>query len=343
MARIKLGIGMSHSPMMAMDGKYWIEFAKTDESNPFLYDEKGNHLTYEQLEKKRNGLYRVEATPERFEYLFQEMKKSYAHLKEQLNKAQIDVLVVIGNDHPGEFLDLYNVPAFAVFYGEKIISMKEEDRTRKLGRKQRMGEIPEALQQMKEGMGMDQNHVWPGHPPLALHLISSLLEQGVDAGALKEVDDPSRNGHGHGYGMVVTELMDKDRLIPMVPIYLNTWPPNEIPTSRCYDIGLKIRKAVEEWPEEANVGIVISGGLSHFVTDEDLDRTIIDALLNKKEDVLRGLPRHLIHAGPGNSEIRNWVMGAAVLEQLPMAWHRYLPVFRTGAGTGIGMTFALWQ
>lgn len=340
MAKIIQGIGMSHSPMMAMEGKYWHEFAKNDVRHPLLYDEKGNHVTYEELRKQRNDKYAEEAQIEKMKQLYEEMNKGFSRLKDEFLKAKPDIVVVISNDHPGEFIDSANVPALAVFYGDEVVSIDERKRLKTIKRERPAKDKPEVFENMAKEMGMDKENVWPGSSKVGLHLIESLMKQGFDIGALKEASDPSKHGHGHGYGMVVTKLMDENQLIPMVPIYLNTWPPNVISPSRCYDIGLALRKAIEDLPDDLRIAVVASGGLSHFVTDVGLDELVLNALRNRSEEELRNLPEYRLKAG--NSEIRNWVILAAATEHLEMSWDKYVPVFRTPIGTGIGMTFALW-
>lgn len=341
MAKIISAIGMSHSPMMATEGKYWMDFADNDYDHRLLFDEAGNHVTYDELNKKRGNIYEEEALPEKMIALYQEMEKGYAHLKDTVAKVKPDVVVVISNDHPGEFLDHYNVPALAVFCGKEIISIDDEKRkARYKDWFKKLSANPEAYHQMTSNMGVNKNNVWPGSSQVAFQIIESFIEQGIDIGVLKEAEDPNRNGHGLGYGMVVTQLMDNEKLIPMIPIYLNAVPPNVLTPTRCYDVGRALRSAIEAIPEDLNVCVIASGGLSHFVTNVDLDKQILDALHNKDEVTLRNLPRHLLQAG--NAEILNWITLAGAVEHLDLKWKLYLPVFRTPAGTGIGMTFAEW-
>jgi len=42
----------------------------------------------------------------------------------------------------------------------------------------------------------------------------------------------------------------------------------------------------------------------------------------------------------GSSEIRNWIAVAAMFQSVKAKWSEYLPVYRTVAGTGIGLAFA---
>ena len=86
------------------------------------------------------------------------------------------------------------------------------------------------------------------------------------------------------------------------------------------------------------VGVLASGGLSHFLVDEELDRAILKALADKDGDFLRNLPRNKLNAG--SSEILNWVALAGASEHLDLDWFEYVPGYRTPAGTGTGLSFA---
>lgn len=338
MAKIIQGIGMSHSPMMAADGEYWLEFAKADHIHKGLFDETGKHVTYDELSTQRQGRYDELALQSSMISLHQDMKKSFARLKSDVAAKKPDVIVVIGNDHDGELFDKWNVPSLAVYYGDVIISGSLVDRVQHRGGRALLTHISEAHDHMAKGMGMDKRNEWPGSSTVGTHLIKSLMEQGFDLAALKEIEEPTYNGHGHGYGMVVQELMEPGNLIPMVPIYLNIWPPNVMSLSRCYNFGLALRSAIESIPEDIKIAVVATGGLSHFVTDEDLDLQVMAALRNRSKEDLLNLPVHRLQSG--SSEIRNWIALSAVSEHLQLRWDNYLPVFRTESGTGIGMGFA---
>jgi hypothetical protein len=148
-------------------------------------------------------------------------------------------------------------------------------------------------------------------------------------------------GEGHAFGFVHKRLMD-GAAIPVVPLVLNTYyPPNQPTPRRCYRLGQAIRAAVDSLPGNARVGIIASGGLSHFTIDEELDGAVIAALRAKDAARLEGLPRHKLNSG--NSEIRNWICAAGALEQLKLDWLTYVPGYRTLAGTGTGMCFAAWS
>ena len=65
---------------------------------------------------------------------------------------------------------------------------------------------------------------------------------------------------------------------PTVPIILNTfYPPNQPTAARCVAFGKVLGRAIKNWKDEARVAVIASGGLSHFVIDEALDKLILRA------------------------------------------------------------------
>ena len=89
------------------------------------------------------------------------------------------------------------------------------------------------------------------------------------------------------------------------------------------------------------VGVLGSGGLSHFVVDEALDRHVLEILAKRDADAVAALPLEQLNSG--NSEIRNWIAAAGALEGLTMRLVDYVPCYRSEAGTGCGMAFAVWD
>ena len=189
---------------------------------------------------------------------------------------------------------------------------------------------------------MDVHREFASAPTFALELLSSLIDQGFDVAGVGEIPSSEDSiGLGHAYGAILTQIMC-EQSIPMIPIFINTYfPPNQPTPSRCYDLGLALHQAIESSPTELRVGIVASGGLSHFVTDERLDNQLLAALRSGSEEQLRAIPRKLLNAG--SSEIRNWIAVAAASKYLKLVWDEYIPVYRTPAGTGCGLGFACWS
>ena len=106
-------------------------------------------------------------------------------------------------------------------------------------------------------------------------------------------------------------------------------------------LGDVYKRQVQAWPEQARVAVIASGGLSHFVVDEQLDHRVLDGLAARDAGILSSLRRDQLRSG--NSEILNWVVAAGALEGLAPAVLDYVPGYRTPAGTGAGMAFARWE
>src|SRR2546430_2952430 len=163
-------------------------------------------------------------------------------------------------------------------------------------------------------------HDCPADAGLARHLIDELIDGEFDIAASDAT--PEGEGEGHAIGFVHKRIM-KD-VVPIVPICINTYyPPNQPTPRRCYKLGQAIRAAVESYPGDARIGIVGSGGLSHFVVDETLDRAVIDACRRNDAEALQSLPRKKLNSG--SSEIRMWICAAGAAEHLDVNWSSYTP------------------
>jgi hypothetical protein len=99
-------------------------------------------------------------------------------------------------------------------------------------------------------------------------------------------------------------------------------------------------EALKAMPNDLRVGVVASGGLTHFVVDEDLDRGVLAAFAAGEDRPLREIHPHAFRSG--NSEILNWIVVAGAVQGHRVAASEYIPVYRTSAGTGIGLGFVTW-
>ncbi len=330
MADIVIGIGTSHSPLLTLDGGRWAERAADDLRNQKLNMSDGRWVSYEQLAAAVENRYASVSTAEHFVAKAGICQNALDRIAADLAAAAPDVIVIVGDDQD-ELFSLSNMPALSIFYGDQVIT-----RHRQVG-----AASPSWLPTVVKGYAMDEAHVFPGAPAFALDLIKGLMARNVDVGAAAKVDDPRVAGFGHAYGFVVKRLFG-GRAIPIVPVMLNTYFPPNVPTpARCHDIGRALRAAIEASPMALRVAVVASGGLSHFVVDEALDRQVIDALLAADAQALRGLPAGALNAG--SSEIRNWIAVAGAIEGLQNRWLEYQPLYRTPAGTGIGVAFSVWS
>jgi 3-O-methylgallate 3,4-dioxygenase len=77
----------------------------------------------------------------------------------------------------------------------------------------------------------------------------------------------------------------RDNPCPSVMVTVNTfYPPNQPRARRCFDFGQSILKAIRAWDSDQRVALIASGGLTHFVIDEEVDRTFLAALENNDLD-----------------------------------------------------------
>jgi len=193
------------------------------------------------------------------------------------------------------------------------------------------------LSQVQRNLGMD-GEIYPAHPTAALHIIEELISRDFDIASSSETE--TEGGFGHAFAWVVGKML-KNVTIPMVPVLINTYfPPNQPTPGRCYDLGRALAGAVDSLPGDLRVAVVASGGLSHFVVDDELDRRILDAMIDHDEATLRALPVEQLNSG--TSEVRNWIAAAGAAQDLDHRWSEYIPAWRSPAGTGIGLAFGLW-
>ena len=145
---------------------------------------------------------------------------------------------------------------------------------------------------------------------------------------------------GHAYSFVHRFYLPDG--VPIVPVFLNAYyPPNQPPPARCVALGEGLRRAVEAFPGDARIGVMASGGLSHFVVDEVFDHAMIDALRRKDATFFSDAP--LTKLMSGSSEMRNWICLAGTLGSMEMQWVSYVPGYRTPSLSGTGLCFASFK
>lgn len=327
MAQIVLGIGTSHTPMLNAPPEDWPRFIERDAKRTNLLDTAGRLTTYEAQLKRAPADIDAQISPERMKSRHAAAEAAMSRLGDYLRDARLDALIVVGDDQD-ELYHPDNMPGFLVYYGDTIrnVPLKPVE---------------------NPGWGWRATARWyeekeprdyPVAAPLARHLIDALIDAEFDIATSDRT--PDGEGEGHAIGFVHKRIM-KD-VVPIVPVCINTYyPPNQPTPRRCFRFGQAIRAAVESYPGDARVGVIGSGGLSHFVVDEALDRGFIDLLRDKNADAIQNLPREKLNSG--SSEIRNWICVAGAVEHLSLEWSHYEPGYRTPAGTGTGLGFAFWS
>lgn len=327
MADIVLGLASSHGPMLGSPVEDFLKHAERDIANNAHLDLDGVELTYEALLEKADPSIADELLPDIVTSKVAGCQAGIAHLADALADEKPDVVVIIGDDQHEQFLS-DNQPAVLIYSGETIEN----------GVLPLPATAPEywktARSQYYEA---DQPRNYPVAAAFARYLTTFLVDAGFDISHSEKLPRPT--GEGHAYGFVHHRLMTGFSA-PIVPVMLNTYfPPNQPTPARCFALGRTLAKATKAWPEDIRVAFVASGGLSHFTVDPDLDATVMSAFLARDGEVLGSIPKHRLNSG--NSEIRNWIAVAGACEGLSPVWHDYIPCYRTPAGTGCGMGFAI--
>jgi hypothetical protein len=330
MADIVLAIGTSHSPLLNSPAEDYPKHAAIDASGRKLLDKNGRPCTYGELLQKADPSIKQQIEPKVLEERSARCTENIARLAKDLAEAKLDALIIIGDDQNEQFFE-DNMPAILVYWGDTIENnaMHMDEDAPQFWRK--------ARSQFHE---TEKTRRYPVDSKLGLQLIGGLIDQGFDVSQSKKLS--KEHGEGHAFGFVHRRMMSDDNIVPIVPVALNTYfPPNQPRPKRCYDLGKAIRKAVQNSKGSERVGILASGGLSHFTVDEELDRGVLDALKRNDGEALASLPVQKLNSG--SSEIRNWIALAGATGHLKNVWQEYVPCYRSAAGTGCGMGFALWK
>jgi len=330
MARLTHGFGASHTPMLLTEEEDWEKFAERDATGKFL-TKMGERTTFEALRASADPAVLDQIRPEILVARFNAAQAGVARIRRAIADSGIDTLIVIGDDQKELYFE-DNLPSILVYYGATIRNNPRHKAN------------PNPLgwwQKARGGYYQDEGEIaFPVDSGLARHMIDALIDAEFDVSTSDRLHDGV--GEGHAFGFVHRRLMDEHDPLPIVPVALNTYyAPNQPTPKRCYALGRAIRAAVESYPTEMKVGIIGSGGLSHFTVDEELDRALLEAMARKDVTAMTTIDRRKLNSG--SSEIRNWIVTAAACEPLDIAWSDYIPCYRTDAGTGTGVAFAEWR
>lgn len=327
MARISLGLGTSHSPQLNTPPETWPRHGEGDKRNPWLFDGSGKQVTWEELLSRAGNRYEGELSTDKHAARFERCNQAIAALQQTLRERRPGAVIVFGDDQAELFPEDWR-PAFQIHWGEDVLNMPKL-----------YTESPNELWRQAS---------WAYGPPggtcavpsaFAKHIVEQLVADGFDVAQSRRLAPGM--GVGHAFGFIVGRIMD-GHSIPLIPVVMNTmYPPNQPTPKRCFELGQAVASAIESWDEDMEVCVVGSGGLSHFVIDEELDAVIMRALGENDAATLCSLPGEKLQSG--SSEIRSWVAAAGALQHLRMELVDYVPCYRSAAGTGVAMTFARWS
>ena len=225
----------------------------------------------------------------------------YEWTREWIANQMPDVVVLVYNDHATTF-SLELIPTFAIGCAE-------------------------AFAPADEGFGARPVPVVEGHPELAWHIAESVILDEFDLTIANsmEVD--------HGLTVPLSLMFGRPEAWPVkvIPLAVNViqYPP---PTgNRCFALGEAIRRAVQSYPEDLDVQIWGTGGMSHQLQglragfiNREFDVAFLDRLTSDPK-ALRELPHleFLRDAGSEGIEMVMWLAMRGALGDDVTELHRF--------------------
>lgn len=330
MAEIVLGMATSHGPMLVTTTDLWSLRIPDDMRNRHPW--RGRLWSFDELVEARKGEGLDEKVrPDAMQASADQCRRAIEELARVFHQAKPDVAVIVGNDQM-EIFDEGLIPAFSVLWGEEILNAEFPP--------ERMANLPPGIKESVAGYIPEGGATYKAVGELGRHIIETAIDDGFDVASMKRLPKPETP---HAYGFVYRHIM-RDDPVPSVPVVLNTfYPPNQPRIRRCYDFGKSIVRAIRSWESDARVALIASGGLTHFVIDEDVDRVLLDGMRDRSIDAVEALGEGVFQSG--TSEVKNWIPVAGAMADLgyPMTVVDYVPVYRSVAGTGNAMGFVYWR
>jgi hypothetical protein len=335
MADIVLGIGTSHGSMLTTPPPEWDGRAAADRRNEALAF-RGKTYSFADLRALREDFSHLN-TPAARQAHFDRCQTQLDALADVLAAAKPDLLLIIGDDQR-EWFTTEVQPTFGVYCSEQVVNVAPS---------------PEKMaMHVREGRGFavagyhpKADQTYPVADDLARRIVGQAMQDGFDVAVslAQPRDAHGTKSLGHAYGFIYRRLL-RDRVLPLVPVLVNTfYPPNQPLPRRCYEFGRSLARAVAGWEHDARVVVIGSGGLSHFVIDEELDRRMLQAF--ERNDIAGIIGEDDAQFRSGTSETKNWIVAAGALaaSAFRMKLFDYIPCYRSEAGTGNAMAFATWS
>jgi len=243
---------------------------------------------------------------------FKPIFDGYEWTKQWEQEEKPDVILLVYNDHASAF-DMSIVPTFAIGCAERFGICDE-------------------------GWGPRPVPVVEGAPDLAWHIAQSLILDEFDMTIINELDVD------HGLTVPLSMMFGQpDRWpVKVVPLAVNvvTYPA---PTgNRCWALGEAIRRAVQSYPEDLNVQVWGTGGMSHQLQgpragllNREWDNRFMDMLVGDSDDA-RWIDHieYLRETGSEGIEMVMWLIMRGALGRSTRCLHRHyhIPCSNTAIG-----------
>ncbi len=336
MAEIVLGMWTTHGPQLNTTPEEWMLRVPADKARKHWF--KGKPHSFEELvELRRPEKLDEQATLEMRTARHAACQSGIARLAEIWSDVAPDVCVIFGNDQRELMLPACQ-PAFTVYYGDTFWNGPVPE--------ERSSKLPPGIVESEWANRPEERTEYEGMPELANELLKRGLATGWDftaSNAWPEHPSPHHHiGTPHAFAFILRRIM-QDRAVPTLPIITNTFfPPNQPRPWRCFALGELVHEVLQSWDTDLKVAVFGSGGMSHFVINEDFDRELLDAIQNRNAEFLKAIEPNLMM--DGTSELLNWISASGCLFKTSLSGEviDYVPCYRTEAGSGTAQGFLAW-
>ena len=228
-----------------------------------------------------------------------------------------DVVFLVYNDHATAF-SLQMIPTFAIMTGPEFSPADEGYGARP---------VPNVI----------------GHPELASHIASEVIQQDFDLTMVNEIDVD------HGLTVPLSCVFGKVDAWPcrIIPFAVNV-VQHPVPSgARCFALGQAIGKAIRSFPEDLNVQIWGTGGMSHQLQgpragliNREWDNSFLDRLIDDPVGLSK-MPNidYVREAGSEGIELVMWLIARGAMADgaggaKPKVVHRFyhVPASNTAVG-----------
>jgi len=236
----------------------------------------------------------------------------YEASKRWIAEEKPDVVILVYNDHASAF-SLELIPTFAIGCADEFAPADE-------------------------GWGPRPVPLVKGHPELAWHLAEKLILDEFDMTIVNQMDVD------HGLTVPLSLMFGQPDAWPckVIPLAVNVvqYPP---PTgNRCFNLGKAIRRAVESFPEDLNVQVWGTGGMSHQLQgpragliNREFDNAFLDRLIDDPASQAK-VPHidYVREAGSEGIELVMWLVMRGALDEHVTVAHRFyhVPASNTAVG-----------
>ena len=246
---------------------------------------------------------------------WQPVFKGFEFSRQWMKDNKPDVIFLVYNDHCTAF-DASCIPTFALGCAAEFTPADE-------------------------GWGPRPVPLVKGHQKLASHIAQSVILDEFDLTIMNEMDVD------HGLTVPLSVMfgeVDKDDEWPclVIPLAVNVVQYPAPTGNRCYQLGKAIRRAIDSYPEDLNVMIFGTGGMSHQLQAEraglinsEWDTAFLDKI--SQDPVAASKITHLEYlreTGSEGIEMVMWLVMRGALDEKVTEVHRHyhVPASNTAVG-----------